>query len=215
MTNDSISTGRFAPPVGGFQLIEGRRIFVRRVGSGRPAVLFLPGASAVGLDYYAVQEAVSRFATAVVYDRAGTGYSDSVPLPRGAEAVATELRELLRAENIGGPYVLVAHSLGALYAHRFTQLYPHDVAGLVWLDGLNRDWDEFMPAAASLAAAELMSTGPEEFEQMRMALREMNAELSADYPEQVRMALTEAKESDEWIRVGFAERGDWSRSPPN
>lgn len=207
MTNDSISSGRFAPPVGGFRVIGGRRIFVRRVGNGGPAVVFLPGASAVGLDYFAVQEAVSRFTTAVVYDRGGTGYSDSVPLPRGAAAVATELREVLRAENISGPYVLVAHSLGALYAHRFTQLYPRDIAGLVWLDGLNRDWDQYMPATANLAAAEQMSTGPEQIEQMRMALREMNAELLADYPEQVRTALTEAKESDEWIRVGFAERG--------
>lgn len=207
MTNDSISSGRFAPPVGGFRVIGGRRIFVRRVGNGGPAVVFLPGASAVGLDYFAVQEAVSRFTTAVVYDRGGTGYSDSVPLPRGAAAVATELREVLRAENISGPYVLVAHSLGALYAHRFTQLYPRDIAGLVWLDGLNRDWDQYMPAMANLAAAEQMSTGPEQIEQMRMALREMNAELLADYPEQVRTALTEAKESDEWIRVGFAERG--------
>jgi pimeloyl-ACP methyl ester carboxylesterase len=180
---------------------------VHRSGSGGPAVVFLPGASAVGLDYFGVQQGVSQFTTAVVYDRGGTGYSDPLPLPRTAVAVATELHELLRAQDIAAPYVLVAHSLGGFYAHRFAQLYPQDVAGLVWLDALHRDWDDFMPPTAGLAAVEQMAPDREQLEQMRAALREMYAELCADYPEQVRQALIDAKLSDEWIRVGIAERG--------
>ncbi|MFE9637289.1 alpha/beta fold hydrolase [Streptomyces sp. NPDC006463] len=82
MTNNSTSPARLAPPIGGFQEIEGRRIFVHRSGSGGPAVVFLPGASAVGLDYLVVQQGVSQFTTAVVYDRGGTGHSDPLPLPR-------------------------------------------------------------------------------------------------------------------------------------
>ena len=200
MTNNSTSSARLAPPVGGFQEIDGRRIFVHRSGSGGPAVVFLPGAGAVGLDYFGVQQEVSQFTTAVVYDRGGTGYSDPLPLPRTAAAVATELRELLRAQNIAAPYVLVAHSLGGFYAHRFAQLYPQDVAGLVWLDAFHRDWDDFMPPAAGLAAVEQMAPDREQLEQMRPALREMLAELLADYPEHVRQALIEAKVSDEWTR---------------
>ncbi|WP_209443858.1 MerR family transcriptional regulator [Streptomyces decoyicus] len=50
MTNDSTSSARLAPPVGGCQEIEGRRVFVHRSGSGGPAVVFLPGASAVDRD---------------------------------------------------------------------------------------------------------------------------------------------------------------------
>ncbi|MGC0417520.1 alpha/beta fold hydrolase [Embleya sp. AB8] len=197
---------QLAPPVGGFQEIDGRRIFVHRTGSGGPAVVFLPGASAVGLDYFGVQQGVSRFSTAVVYDRGGTGYSDPLPLPRTAAAVATELRELLRALDLPAPYVLVPHSLGGFYAHRFAQLYPQDVAGLVWLDALNRDWDEFLPPAMQLAECERMGPDPEQLEQMRPALRTMRGELLADYPERVREPLIEAHESDEWLRVGIAER---------
>ncbi len=85
------------PLVGGFQEIDGRRIYVHKSGSGGPAVVFLPGASAVGLDYFHLQQRVAEFSTAVVYDRGGTGYSDPLPLPRTGTAVATELRELLRA----------------------------------------------------------------------------------------------------------------------
>jgi pimeloyl-ACP methyl ester carboxylesterase len=207
MTNNITSSARLAPPIGGFQEIDGRRVFVHRSGSGGPAVVFLPGASAVGLDYFGVQQGVSQFTTAVVYDRGGTGYSDPLPLPRTAAAVATELHELLRAQNIAAPYVLVAHSLGGFYAHRFAQLYPQDVAGLVWLDALHRDWDDFMPPAACLAAVEQMAPDREQLEQMRRAVREMRGELLADYPEHVREALIDAKVSDEWIHVGIAERG--------
>ncbi|MFI1968300.1 alpha/beta hydrolase [Streptomyces cinnamoneus] len=206
MTNNITSSARLAPPVGGFQEIDGHRVFVHRSGSGGPAVVFLPGASAVGLDYFGVQQGVSQFTTAVVYDRGGTGYSDPLPLPRTAAAVATELRELLRAQSIPAPYVLVPHSLGGLYAHRFAQLYPQDVAGLVWLDALQRDWDAFLPPAMHLAACEQLAPDREQLEKMRPALREMRGELLADYPEHVRQPLIDAHESDEWIRFGIAER---------
>ncbi|MDN5914682.1 MAG: alpha/beta hydrolase [Pseudonocardia sp.] len=206
MTNDIASSERLAPPIGGFQEIDGRRVFVHRSGSGGPAVVFLPGASAVGLDYLGVQQGVSRFTTAVTYDRGGTGYSDPLPLPRTAAAVATELHELLRAQNIAAPYVLVAHSLGGFYAHRFAQLYPQDMAGLVWLDAFHRDWDDFMPPTAGLAATERMGPDLEQLEQMRPALRAMHAEMYADHPERVRQPLIEAHVSDDWMRVGIAER---------
>lgn len=207
MTNNNTSPARYAPPIGGFQEIDGRRVFVHRTGRGGPAVVFLPGASAVGLDYFGVQQGTSQFTTAVVYDRGGTGYSDPLPLPRTAAAVATELHELLRAQGIAAPYVLVAHSLGGAYAHRFAQLYPQDVAGLVWLDAFHRDWDDFMPPTAGLAATERMAPDPEQLRQMRPALRAMYAELLANYPEHLRQPLIEAKGSDEWIHVGIAERG--------
>ncbi|MDA3630651.1 alpha/beta hydrolase [Saccharopolyspora sp. WRP15-2] len=195
-------TSKLAPPIGGFQEIDGRRVFAHRSGSGGPAVVFLPGANAVGLDYFGVQQQVSQFTTAVVYDRGGTGYSDPLPLPRTATEVAAELHDLLHAQHVDAPYVLVAHSLGGLYAHRFAQLHPQEVAGLVFLDALHRDWDDFMPPAASLAAAERMAPDPE---QMRLALREMFTEVFADYPEHVRQALIDAHLSDEWIRTGAAE----------
>ncbi|MEV6605938.1 alpha/beta hydrolase [Kutzneria sp. NPDC051319] len=208
MTENITSAARPAPPTGGFQEIDGRRVFVRRTGSDGPAVVFLPGASSVGLDYFLVQQQVSQFTTAVVYDRGGTGYSDPLPLPRTAAAVATELHELLHAQDIAAPYVMVAHSLGGAYTHRFAQLHPREVAGLVWLDAFHRDWDDFMPAEAALAAGERMAPDPAQIQQMRPALREMYTELVADYPEHLRLPLIDAHTSDEWLQAGFAERGN-------
>lgn len=209
MTNDSrTSTTRLTPPTGGFQEIDGRRVFVHLAGSGGPAVVFVPGANEVGLDYFLVQQQVSRFTATVLYDRGGTGYSDPVPLPRTAAAVATELHELLRSQDVPAPYVLVAHSLGGAYAHRFAQLYPHEVAGLAWLDAFHRDWDDFMPAEAGLAAGEQMAPSLEQVRQVRPALREMYADLLVDYPDQLRQPLIEAHVSEEWLQAGFTERGN-------
>ncbi|WP_410601852.1 alpha/beta fold hydrolase [Amycolatopsis sp. lyj-90] len=206
MTNDSVSPARFAPPIGGFQELDGRRLFLHRSGDGGPAVVFLPGASAVGLDYLGVQQEVARFTTAVVYDRGGTGYSDPLPLPRTAAEVATELHELLLALDIPGPYVLAAHSLGGLYAHGFAQLRPREVAGLVWLDALHPAWDDFMPPTASLAEAERTAPDLDRLGRLRPVLRETYAELRTGYPEHVREALVEAKVSDDWLRAGVTER---------
>jgi pimeloyl-ACP methyl ester carboxylesterase len=207
MTDNGTSAERPAPPIGEFQEVDGRRIYVHRLGSGGPAVVFLPGASAVGLDYLHLLQEVSQFTTAVVYDRGGTGYSDPLPLPRTAAAVATELHELLQAEDIAAPYVLVAHSLGGAYAQRFGQLYQQEVAGLVWVDAYHSNWDKFVPPEASLAASEQMAPDLEQIQQMRPAMREMGKKLFAAHPEHVREALIDAHVSDEWLHIGSVERG--------
>ncbi|MQY26744.1 alpha/beta fold hydrolase [Nocardia aurantia] len=202
MTKNIASTVRPTPPIGGFETIGGRNIFLHRVGRGGPAVVFLPGSGAVGLDYFAVQQRVSLFGVAVVYDRGGSGYSDPVALPRTAAAVATELHELLRTQNIAAPYILVAHSLGGAYAHRYTQLYPDEVAGLVWVDAFHRDWADLMPAEASTGRQ--ATPDPE---QLRAAVREMYAALLADYPQHIRQPLIDAHSGDDWLRIAAAERG--------
>ncbi|HTX48189.1 MAG TPA: alpha/beta hydrolase [Caulobacteraceae bacterium] len=123
-----------APPSGNLYAVEGRRLALCRAGEGGPAVVFLPGAGLIGLDFLNVHQEIAGHTTSVLYDRGGTGWSDPVRLPRTATEVAQELRGLLEVADIPPPYVLVGHSLGGAYARRFAQLFAADIAGLVMLD---------------------------------------------------------------------------------
>ena len=114
----------------------------------RPVVVFLPGGGMFGLGYFNIHTLVSELTTSVVYDRAGTGWSDPIPLPRSAAEVAEELRTLLLTADLPGPYLFVAHSLGGLYARRFAQLFPADVAGFLLLDPAHEDYSANEPEIA-------------------------------------------------------------------
>ncbi|MFD9740795.1 alpha/beta fold hydrolase [Umezawaea sp. NPDC059074] len=169
-------------------------LLVHRSGEGGPAVVFLPGAGLVGLDFLNVQALVSEFTTSVLYDRAGTGWSASADLPRTAEEVAVELREVLSAAAAEGPYVLVGHSIGGFYARRYAQLFPDEVAGMVLLDPGHEDIFDYLPArAAEMNEQMKQSTNDmpdltdEQVEASRAALRN----LYAGWPEDVLGALVE------------------------
>jgi len=81
-----------------------------------------------------LQAALAGEARVLTYDRAGYGASDPGPLPRDAGREAAELKALLAASGLPGPYLLVGHSLGALNLLVFAGRYPEAVSGLVLLD---------------------------------------------------------------------------------
>jgi len=135
-----------AGPAGECFDIGGRRLWLRRAGAEGPTVVFLPGAGLVGLDYLNIQEAIVGFATAVLYDRAGTGWSAAARLPRPAAEVVDELHALLAAAGAPAPYLLVGHSLGGAYARRFAQRYPDEVAAILYLDPAHEDFYDAAPA---------------------------------------------------------------------
>jgi pimeloyl-ACP methyl ester carboxylesterase len=144
--------GDFAGPVD----VDGRKLYVECKGTGSPTVILIAGyrnnaeiwTTPPGPGLTPVFDAVSGFTRVCTYDRPGTildathlSRSEPVPMPRTAEAVAYELHDLLDAANIQGPYVLVAHSLGGIFARLYASTYRNDVAGLVLVDA----WPEAMP----------------------------------------------------------------------
>jgi pimeloyl-ACP methyl ester carboxylesterase len=159
-----------------------------RPGFGAPAVV-LPGAGLVGLDFWSIATAGT-----VLYDRAGTGWSHDVPLPRSAAAVATELRETLIAAGEKGPWILIGHSLGAAYARRFAQLFPADTGALLLLDPAHEDlFDHLPPAAAELNSAMKPdpATLPELTAEQTAAARKAYSRLFAAWPSSVRDELAD------------------------
>jgi pimeloyl-ACP methyl ester carboxylesterase len=137
-------------------LPDGREIYLRCQGSGSPTVLFESGYHDSS-DLWSETDAtppvppddaftqVSRLTRACAYDRPGTlRYTDGtsgvtdrsspVAMPRTAADVVTDLHDVLAAAGETGPYVLVAHSLGGLFARLYAQTHPDDVAGIVFVD---------------------------------------------------------------------------------
>lgn len=136
---------RTVPPVGEHRVVGGIHLFVDTRGEGSPTVVTLPGAGLAGLDYLLIHEGAAASWSSMLYDRAGTGWSDHVKLPRTAGAVTDELHDLL-SSSVQGPVVLVGHSLGGLYARHFARRFPETVQGLVLLDPAHEDYDAYMPA---------------------------------------------------------------------
>jgi pimeloyl-ACP methyl ester carboxylesterase len=134
-----------ALPSARFYDVGGRQLMLCASGAGGPVVVFLPGAGVTGLGYLNLHQQACQFTTSVLYDRAGTGWSDHAELPRSASEVTDELRSLLRVAGVPAPYVFVGHSLGGIYARRFAQRFPADVAGLVFLDPGHEDYTTKLP----------------------------------------------------------------------
>ncbi len=124
-----------APPLGKrYDVGGGRRLMLHHAGTGTPAVVIEAGAGAFGLDYLSVFELCAKRTTCVLYDRAGSGWSDPVQGPRSARAIVTDLHDALGEACVEGPYLLVGHSLGGLLVRAFAQHFPDDVVGLVLID---------------------------------------------------------------------------------
>ncbi len=105
---------------------------------GTPAVIGIAGLGDSSATWTAVLRHVSTFARAYIYDRTGLGNSE---LPSNFTSksksyvnIAKELRLLLDTAGIKPPYLIVMHSMAGIPGREFLNLYPEDVAGMVFLD---------------------------------------------------------------------------------
>ena len=69
------------PPLGCLYDVEGRHLFLTSPAPEVRPWCLRPGPVWSGLDYLNIHDQVSQFTTSVLYDRAGTGWSDQVALP--------------------------------------------------------------------------------------------------------------------------------------
>jgi pimeloyl-ACP methyl ester carboxylesterase len=171
-------------------MVDGRRLALHRAGAGGPSVIFLPGAGLVGLDYLNIHTEIAGSTTSVIYDRAGTGWSDDIALPRTAAAVATELRALLAAAGVPPPYVLVGLSLGGAYMRRYAQLFPDEVGGLLFLDPAHEGYAD-MPRQPFLAKARQALAMLPALLNMRKFYRPKFEAMLAGWPDGLRQTLIE------------------------
>lgn len=117
------------------------RLFVdcRGQASPSPTVILESGAFGSAADWDLVLDDLARGGRACAYDRAGIGRSPPRAGGPGVTAIAQELKGLLDQIGERGPVILVGHSNGALYIETFAAMWPHRVAGLVYVNGVNSD----------------------------------------------------------------------------
>jgi pimeloyl-ACP methyl ester carboxylesterase len=141
---------------GPVRLGNGRSIYLHCEGTGSPTIVLESGyhdnaqlwseaeptPPAAGP---AVLPGLARTNRVCAYDRPGTlDYSKQPPtittrsspvaMPRTAADVVADLRATLTRARIRGPYVLVAHSLGGLFALLFARTHQAQVQGVVLVD---------------------------------------------------------------------------------
>jgi pimeloyl-ACP methyl ester carboxylesterase len=130
------------------QLVDvgGHRLHLRCAGSGTPTVVLEAGLGETAAYWGWISPAIAKDTRVCVYDRAGRGWSDPVPVPQDGDAVAADLHTLLARANVPGPFVLVGHSSGAQYVRIFAGRYPEQVAGVALLDGQPAEAFEGLPS---------------------------------------------------------------------
>jgi len=124
----------YAHPQQLIALPDGRKMNLYCQGKSGPVVVLDGGLGATTYSWGDVQEPLAGKFRVCAYDRAGMGFSDPGPMPRDARHRADDLRALLKAAGLPGPYILVGHSMGGVTAQLYAFLWPQEVAGLVLVD---------------------------------------------------------------------------------
>ncbi len=137
------------------------------MGAGSPTVVFDAGWEDWSPTWATIQPTISRYTRTCAYDRAGSGFSLSGPLPRTTAEIARELHAALHSAGISGPYLLVGHSFGGYNVRAFADLYMPEVYGAVLIDILS---DDLVSRKRRAAEARDMAAQVRELTQCREAL---------------------------------------------
>jgi pimeloyl-ACP methyl ester carboxylesterase len=109
-------------------------LHINCVGQGSPTVILEAANGGMSAHWVRVQQQVAETTRVCAYDRAGLGWSEPGAEPRDARQISSELHTLLANAGIEGPYVLVGHSYGGLYARMYAARYSDEVVGVVLVD---------------------------------------------------------------------------------
>jgi pimeloyl-ACP methyl ester carboxylesterase len=131
------------PAIQALQTRSGRLSYVLS-GEGRPTFLLFSGAGMSLQGWEPLYPRIEGLGTVFGWNRFGIQGSDGPGARQTGTVVIGSLRELLGYAGVEPPYVLVAHSLGGLYASLFARLYPDEVAGAVLIEATHPEDQELL-----------------------------------------------------------------------
>jgi pimeloyl-ACP methyl ester carboxylesterase len=98
--------------------VDGREVYLDCRGAGSPTVILEAGFGSGAGSWGTVLDGVAAFTRVCAWDRPGLGRSAPRGLHSGAQT-ASDLRSALDEAGERGPFVVVGHSLGGVYARLF------------------------------------------------------------------------------------------------
>jgi len=125
------------PPPGKLVDVGGHKMHLYCTGESneeQPTVVLDAAGGLASADWALVQPDVAEFVRVCSYDRAGYGWSDSGPLPRTSQQIATELHTLLLNAGEKAPFVLVGHSFGGHTVRLLADQHIEAVESLILID---------------------------------------------------------------------------------
>lgn len=139
--------------------VGGRTMHLVCVGptdTGEPTILLEAGGGGDYLTWAEILPVMQSTHRLCAYDRAGLGQSEPpAEASRTAADQVADLRAMLDVAGVSGPFVIGAHSDGATVATLFTQAYPDEVVGLLFVDPRGpRVTAEWLDALSARAADE-------------------------------------------------------------
>lgn len=103
-------------------------------GAGQPVVVLIAGGFDPTTAWDGLRSKLPSTMHTCAFDRPGVGASQTPAQPLTAGLIASTLFSTLRAAGVAPPYVLAAHSIGALSVLAYVGRYPQDVGGVVLFD---------------------------------------------------------------------------------
>jgi pimeloyl-ACP methyl ester carboxylesterase len=187
-----------------------RRRSALKDGSPLPIVL-LHGIGSNANSWRSTIEALPREADVIAWHTPGYESSDSISQPfPSASDYADALERLLDTFQFGR-FVLVGHSLGALFAGRYAATRPHRVAALGLLSpalGYGVPLGEPLPGVVQRRLDELNALGANEFAERRAARLVFDSKTKPDVLKAVKEAMSRIRVAGYTQAVGALGAGD-------
>jgi pimeloyl-ACP methyl ester carboxylesterase len=104
------------------------------IGKGETNIVFLNGFRIQFNSWDKVYPKLAEENGILLFNRRGVGKSSKATIAQDGMTVIGEMHSLFFNLSLSSPYLLVAHSLGGIFANYYARVYPNEVAGVVFVD---------------------------------------------------------------------------------
>lgn len=146
--------------------INSAKLAYKIFGRGKIDVVIETALNSCSAEWWHLAEKLANKHTVLVYERAGYGLSFESNLKRSPKNISDELFQILEELNSTEKIILIGHSQGGLYVQQFARLYPQFVKGLVLIDPLSANDNNFK---ALLSPEEYKKSGVDKLQSLKIA----------------------------------------------